>query len=662
MYHELAIMPKTLSLKETADLLGISTATVLNWQRHGYLNPLKYGQKKLYKVEEIIDTKNRIDNGQIDRLNSRANKKNSGKTFLPQEYFHDATDLFLINEILHTIQRNNIDPESGLFLIAMNRLIKTGLIDSCTIDDIYKNIYVTPNLFLRADIDQWLLNPEISKPAPGKDHLLSMKIPMEGDLLGVIYQSLLTEGHKSKEGSYYTPQRLADKMAAEYIIPDKNYKVLDPCCGTGQFLLSAAGIIRELQPDYNPQNIWGYDIDPLAVKIARINLYLKFPEKQFSPNIYTRNIIFHFTLGKKSGLEKDFDLILGNPPWGADLKFEQTNFLKDHYPIIASFESFSYFIYIALYLLKENGILSYILPEAIINIKTHKDIRSYILRNSHILKIEHLGRVFRNVYTPVIRLDLKKSFDQSTGSMVFLPGQSFSIDSNRFSHNQDKIFDIFNTNDDEQIINKLFAFPHTTLQDKADWALGIVTGNNEKFISDTKKEGYEPIYKGRDVEKFYLKEPGAYILFKTELFQQTAPVAKYRVSEKLIYRFISNKLVFAYDNQQRLTLNSANILIPTDDQYPVKLISALFNSSLYQFVFLKKFFTHKILKNHLEGLPLLILDGSMQKAILDITDSLINPALPEKQRIRLLSELDGLLFELLKLRSNEIDCVKKAVG
>ena len=246
--------------------------------------------------------------------------------------------------------------------------------------------------------------------------------------------------------------------------------------------------------------------------------------------------------------------------------------------------------------------------------------------------------------------------------MVFLPGQSFSVDSTRFSHNQDKIFDIFNTNEDEQIINKLFGLPHTTLHESAEWALGIVTGNNEKFLSTIQKEGYEPIYKGRDVERFYLKEPGNYILFKPDLFQQTPPEAKYRVPEKLIYRFISNKLVFAYDNKQQLTLNSANILIPDSKDYPVKLILALFNSTLYQFVFLKKFFTHKILKNHLEGLPLLLLDEKQQKPLLEITDYLIDATLHQKQRIELSSELDNAIFGLLNLSMGEITSIKKALG
>ena len=274
-------MPETLNLQETADLLGISTATVLNWQRHGYLKPMKHGQKKFYKLADIVDTRNRIDNGQIDRLNSRANKKNSGKTFLPQEYFHDTADLYQINEILHTIKDNSIGLECVLFLIAMNMLMRAGLVNRCSKDDLYNKSYVTSNSFLKGEIDEWLLNPDMLAHSPGHEHLLEMKIPMAGDLLGVIYQSLLTEGHKSKEGSYYTPQWLTGKMADEYIFADKNYKILDPCCGTGQFLLSAASSLKGLQSDYDPLNIWGYDIDPIAVKIARINLYLAFPETLF---------------------------------------------------------------------------------------------------------------------------------------------------------------------------------------------------------------------------------------------------------------------------------------------------------------------------------------------------------------------------------------------
>jgi len=51
--------------------------------------------------------------------------------------------------------------------------------------------------------------------------------------------------------------------------------------------------------------------------------------------------------------------------------------------------------------------------------------------------------------------------------------------------------------------------------------------------------------------------------------------------KKLIYRFILRNLVFAYDDKKKLTSNIINIVIPNVSLYPIKVIAALFNSSLY---------------------------------------------------------------------------------
>ena len=123
---------------------------------------------------------------------------------------------------------------------------------------------------------------------------------------------------------------------------------------------------------------------------------------------------------------------------------------------------------------------------------------------------------------------------------------------------------------------KIYKTNHVTLKGKASWALGIVTGNNKKFITFKRSPGFEPIYRGKDVKRFVLSSPSCYIRFRPHYFQQVAPEEKYRAKEKLIYRFISRNLKFAYDNCQSLTLNSANILIPKLPNYPVKVILALF--------------------------------------------------------------------------------------
>ena len=53
-----------------------------------------------------------------------------------------------------------------------------------------------------------------------------------------------------------------------------------------------------------------------------------------------------------------------------------------------------------------------------------------------------------------------------------------------------------------EIIDKIYSVNHTTLEQKADWALGIVTGNNKGFITNELKDGFEPIFKGKAKQYF----------------------------------------------------------------------------------------------------------------------------------------------------------------
>jgi type I restriction-modification system DNA methylase subunit len=651
-----------LSLKETADLLGISTVTVINWEKQGYLNSFRSEKGNSYSYTEVFEIKRQIEKGSFAKLASRANKKGSKSTFLPFEYFENPGEIYLFNEALELIHHAAMGIEESIFFLCLNMLQREKLVNSMALSDIFIPGYeFSSNRHINQDLNLWVNSIVFTGKTAVYEKLLQIKLPAGRDIPGTFYQTLLTEGHKSREGSYYTPHYLADQVVSDLIKAKVNYKVLDPCCGTGQFLLAAAVKMKNKYSISLPENLWGYDIDPLAVKIARINLYLQFPEVEFSPNIYQKNIIFNYTLGRKSGIEKNFDLVLSNPPWGADLKFEQTNFLKDNYPIIYSFESFSYFLYIANDLLTEGGRLSFILPESVTNVKTHADIRAYLLRNAHIEKIETLGRVFKGVFTTVIRLDLQKSPDPHKETEIVLPEKTHYVSSARFSHNKNKILDIYLTKEDERLINKVYLLPHTRLEKKADWILGIVTGNNSHFLSKIWKPGYEEIYVGTDVEKFYLKKPTHFILPDLKKMQQVAPIDKFRAKEKIIYRFINKHLIFALDNQQKLALNSANSFVPEVPGYPYQLILALFNSSLYQFIFQKKYFTHKVLRQHLEELPLILPDKQAQQQIITMVDVLTNPRFPVNRRKDMLSELDNLIFKLAGFDDEERELVKSAI-
>ena len=613
---------RLIDMENVALSLGISTATVRNWVKCGYLQTFNKNEGFVFSKNDIERAKARILNGDLKKLDARANKTNANRYFIPDEYAQDGAGFLELDRIIDFIKTNNVDLSCALFLVCLNWLKKEKILLEVSVRDIIeKNDLFLINKQIKEEINLWLSELSKEKITDDLSFLLDCDIPNHRDVLGFLYQSLLVEGKKAQSGSYYTPAKIVDEIVAEYV--KKDSKVLDPCCGTGQFLLAFSDIVE------NPLNIYGVDFDEIAVKIARLNLLVKFKNKNFVPNVVCKNTLFdvgNFDLfSAKNDNIKNFDIIATNPPWGVSFSKGDTEKLKKIYSEITSFESFSYFLKKGMDLLLTGGMASFILPESILNVKTHKDIREIILKNAKIEKIVYLSRVFKNVFSPVIRIDFKKDRGNNFENEVEIrkENEKYQIAQSRWVNNHNFVFDIHLNNRDNEIINKVYQIDHTTLKGNADWALGIVTGNNKEFIGTNRGEGCEPIYKGKNVERFILGNSPEYIRFVPEKFQQVAPIEKYRAKEKLIYKFISKFLVFAYDDKQRLTLNSANILIPKIPNYSIKIIAALFNSSLYQFIFQKKFSSIKVLRNHIEQLPLPLWDKKTFSEIIKLTDKII---------------------------------------
>ncbi|HPD64874.1 MAG TPA: TaqI-like C-terminal specificity domain-containing protein [Bacteroidia bacterium] len=654
-------MKKNLTLMESARQLGVSSATILNWEKQGYLNGIRADKGVFFSFSEIVNLQKKIESGLIGRLNSRANKKNSNKTFIPDEHFDHPEDTHKIKLIYEYIIENQLNINESIFSLCLNHLISSGLLLKLPFRELLK-LYnkKSNNINVIQELNLWQTHLDFEKKTDLYQQLLDFQLPEISDPIGVIYQSLTSSGEKSKNGSFYTPKQICDEMAGEYLNKIKgNAKILDLCCGSGQFLLAAGERIKKLGRLLKPTCLWGYDIDPVAVQIARINLMILFSDFDFNPNIYQRNFIYNYSLDDHSRKYRKFDLILGNPPWGAEFRHEQLTFLKEYYPEILSMESYSYFIFIGLNLLQEGGYLSYLLPESILNIKTHKDIRAFILKNAEIRKIKNYNRVFSGVFSPVVRIDLEKKNPEKAYLTSVENGRQYFISPIRFLRNDQFIFDIHNTEEDVRLLEKIWAFPHITLTGNADWVLGIVTGDNSKFLAKIKKKGYQKILKGVDIQPFRIKTASNFIFYDPSQLQQASPLHKFKAKEKLIYRFISNRLVFAYDTGKHLTLNSANAVIPKLKDYPMKVIACLFNSELYQFIFRQKYFTHKVLRSHLESLPLPVLPQETLKQIEKLHDRIVLSTMDEKLFEIRYNELNQLVYNIFQLNENEIQLVRK---
>lgn len=656
-----------LDINEVAHFLDISSATVRNWIKYDYISPAMTEGKKRFSLQDVKALKNNLSNGNINRLRKRANKNRSSSTFLPLEYLSNTETVKDTEHILNIMQSCGVAIEEGLFILALKMLVDEGLIKAVSnIDDLLELENECFNHSqIRKEVKSWSENIRFKSDEKFWKAIMSAHIPKVSDFLGVVYQSLSREGHKSQAGSYYTPLGIVEDIIEDHLT-NKQAKVLDPCCGTGQFLLSAINRLSRMGNKKAIENVWGCDIDPLAVKIARLNLLMCCKgQDNFSPQIYCLNTLLEggdiFSSCQRVLTDNFFDLVMTNPPWGSKMDKLEIAQLNGLFTFIKSGESFSYFLAKGMRLLKENGYLSYILPESFLNVKIHSDIRGHLLKNYAIEKIMFLDRAFKNVFTPVIRVDVQKKHSPETHKIKIENGKSFTIAQADMSKNDNLEISITIDPEDARILNKIFSQQYTTLANNAEWALGIVTGNNEKFLSNQKKDEYEGVIKGKDVMKFFYQPAHCFLKFDPKQFQQTAPEHKYRAKEKLIYRFISKKLIFAYDDKQILTLNSANILIPQSNKHTAKVILGLFNSSLYQFIFQKKFNSIKVLRNHIEALPLPDWSETIYNNISLYVNRLISTNLEQENRTKIFMQLDKYIMGQWGLTDTEMAHVQKSV-
>ncbi len=625
--------PNFLSKTDVAKKLNISKATLENWIRQ---RRLVYHKDKGFDSKQIEKYYNEILKGN-GKLNSRANKKFSIRTFIPSEYISNQKNYGDIVKILSISRNLGLDLESILIYTAYRILELEGLLL------IEKGRVKFINKGLEQDIKDifpdFLFNRDVF------EQFLWLKGEFQDDFLGALYQSVKNEGEKSEGGSYYTPKFLVENIVQDVIKP--NSKILDPCCGTGQFLITAGDIVK------SPKNIYGYDIDKIAVGIARINIHLRYKEVDFRAKIFYKDALLDESNPLFIPIEEElFDVVITNPPWGASFTKEEKSTLKTLFPEIKTTESFSYFLIKGLDLLKKQGRLVYILPEAFLFVRKHSDIRKYLIDNSYIEKICHYGRLFKGVFSPVIRLDVRK--ERLSNMKIYSRDNLGEYNTTQQSLSEDKSykFNVFLSEMDKDIIKKVYAFPSVFLENQAVWALGIVTGDNNKYMKEKKLLGYEPVIKGSDINKYSLKRASSFIKFEPSKFQQVAPENIYRAREKLVYKFISKKLVFAYDGKGLLTLNSANILIPQIEEYPIKSILALLNSSLYQFLFQKKFNTIKVLRGDLEKMPFPLLSPEQHLYINNKVNRLLQDV-NDKEKQKQLNAIDNYITDIFSLSEEE---------
>ena len=89
------------------------------------------------------------------------------------------------------------------------------------------------------------------------------------DFFRVLYEELVTPKARHDLGEFYTPEWLAQILVDELV--DKNNIILDPSCGSGTFIKLSLKKKKEIGSDSPENQVIGFDINPIAVVIAKAN-------------------------------------------------------------------------------------------------------------------------------------------------------------------------------------------------------------------------------------------------------------------------------------------------------------------------------------------------------------------------------------------------------
>lgn len=651
-----------LTLKELCDELSISTATGRNWIKLGKLTP-EYTEKKTpyFSKKYVSSLRAELQSGENKALKSRRNKKFvSGNSLYNSYVSEQCQNIPTLQKLLALVSDSTLvlDVPTIQLLVADCALHLFSCKNNIQIAE-SKNLLLQ---FLQGNYSIGEYDKLICDLIENKDSaikfcvehplIFSMEYIYEAneDVLGLIYISCKNIGNRKATGSYYTPTKVVKNLISKLYFQEEK-KILDPCCGTGNFLM-------QLPEHITFDSVYGNDIDTASVRITRLNMALKYnvPISSIYEHITELNYLTNY-------YDKDFQYIIGNPPWGYEFSETEKTKLRSLYKSTSgkNIESYDVFIEQALSHLADNGHLAFVLPEAILNVKAHTNIREIILNNCSIKNLDFLGNAFDGVQCPCIILDLQYTHSSlsTLGMNVITIDKTFTINTERTVTSE---YFSFTTPDEEyNVMHKIINIENASfLLGNADFALGIVTGNNKEYISNVKTAENEMVLKGADISKYHINPTTNFIIFKPESFQQIAPTEMYRAQEKLLYRFISSQLVFAYDDKQTLSLNSCNIMIPKIPGIKIKYVLAILNSRIAQFIYKRKFNSVKVLRSHIENIPIPVVDETTQDKIIEVTDMLI-AGLDLKEAENIYDQLDSLVSAVFNLNSSEMEIIKKAV-
>ena len=507
--------------------------------------------------------------------------------------------------------------------------------------------------------------------------------------LGELFEKSLEQLERKDKGQFYTPREIVDYIIS-FLDIDQNSKILDPACGCGSFLLSVLEYFKRKNIKNGLKNIFGVDINESAVKITRLSLAIKFrfsekTLKQLENQIKIGNSIVSNKKIDRLGFEwgnefKDilnnggFDFVVGNPPYVTLKKYKDFNPRESIYSLIIGgpVNAATLMIGRSLELLKEGGILAFVLPRTILYVDSYSNLRKYLLENTKILHIFDLGQKFKGVRGEQIILIVKKEKSKNQNNEIKIRIFKFR---NKKLYEQpmleipQKIFSkfnkflIFDKKEYYTILKKILE-NDISLNEYVNGQIfrGLPIGGSSRFISKKKIKDSEEVIRGKCISKFRIRE----ILFISKKLLDK--FNKKKLSElkkpKIILQNIfstESGIIAAYEKKGIITLDTVTNII-TKNEKEAKYLLGLLNSKLINFYIIYGLFNKSRLtmhadKSYLGNIPIVEASKKEIERAVNYVDNAMRK-IDENEIKAIIREIDKIVYKIYGLTNKEINLVE----
>ncbi|MCX5819474.1 MAG: Eco57I restriction-modification methylase domain-containing protein [Deltaproteobacteria bacterium] len=387
------------------------------------------------------------------------------------------------------------------------------------------------------------------------------------------------------------------------------------------------------------------------------------------------------------GIREGFDVVIGNPPYGAKFsEAEKHTLLRLFRHQDYQLDSYLLFIERAFDLLSPGGIVDFIIPNPWLTNLKLKKIRRFLFTEKSIQEIAHYSRkVFDAVVdNEVVIIRNEPPYSNSVTVKLVSEGDSSVrvVEQSKWATLEGEPVNIFFDPSHEAIIEKVMSNT-VLLKDLCIVTVGMkpyqvgkgvptqtrATVDNRVFDATIcKDKSYRALLRGRDIDKYTNKWDGNRWIKYGDHLAEPRPSAGFDALEKIVIRQTGDSLIATLDRKQFVCMNNMHTIVQRDGNYDLRFILGLLNSRLLNYYFQwlnpeKGEALAEVKKEHVEKLIIKRPSEKQHKDIVAFVSHILaaKAADPAADTSAMEREIDRIVYELYDLTEEEITIVEGKV-